>query len=59
MTYREDISNQQAEATDAALAERMYRNEWPEDETPTRAELDREEFWRGRERCEEYWGAGE
>jgi hypothetical protein len=51
--YRRDAEHQQADANDAARAEGWHRDDWADDEAPTRGELDRDEFdwererWRG------------
>ena len=42
--YRRDAENQQADANDAARAEGWHRDDWADDEGPTRGELDRDEF---------------
>lgn len=56
--YFEDISDQQAEANDAALNE-LYadRDDWPDDERPTRAELDADERDSGWDYERERWRA--
>lgn len=38
-SFTEDASNQVAEQNDAALSERMDRNDWPEDFVPDWSEL--------------------
>ena len=52
--YRRDASDQRAEADADALNE-LYagRDEWDEDDGPTRAEVERDELWAERNR--EWW----
>ena len=44
MRYAADISNQRADHDDAMRAEGLDRNDWADDDRPTKAELDRDEW---------------
>jgi hypothetical protein len=52
---RRDASDQTAEHNAAMRAEAQIGDDWHDYDTPTRAELDADEFWRARDRHDEWW----